>query len=68
METRKNKLISISMILIGYLSIFIDGDATGFVFCLIIGVPLFFSKENYVHGKGTKYYIDENDDIHYIEE
>ena len=67
-KTWKNKLISLAMILTGYLSTFIDEDATGFVFCLIIAVPLFFAKENYIHSTGTKYYIDENDEIHYIDE
>lgn len=44
----KNKLYSIGLILIGIVPILIEGDATALVFFLMIGVPLFFAKENWI--------------------
>lgn len=47
-RTWKNKIYSCLLLLVGYLSTLIDGDATAFVFIATIAVPLFFSKENYI--------------------
>lgn len=45
----KNKLYSIGLMLIGLLSIKLsEGDITVFVFTLLIGLPVFFSKENVI--------------------
>lgn len=41
-RTWKNKVAALAMALVCYLSTFIDGDATAFVFLLFIAVPLFF--------------------------
>lgn len=41
-RTWKNKVVALALALVGYLSTFIDGDATGFVFMMLIAVPLFF--------------------------
>lgn len=41
-----NKLSAIAIIFLGALSVPIEWDATFFIFALIIGVALFFSKEN----------------------
>lgn len=41
-RTWKNKVVALALALLGYLSTFIDGDATGFVFLLFLAVPLFF--------------------------
>ena len=44
----KNKLYAIIFILIGVVPILIDRDGTFFIFALTIGLPLFFSKENWI--------------------
>lgn len=44
----KNKLYSILLMLIGYVSIGIVGDGTAFIFTLFIGLPVFFANENVV--------------------
>lgn len=44
----KNKLYSILLMLIGYVSIKIVGDGTAFIFTLFIGLPVFFANENVV--------------------
>lgn len=49
MKTLKNKLYATVLIILGWLSTLIDGDATAFVFLLMIGVPLFFAKENWIY-------------------
>jgi predicted nucleic acid-binding Zn ribbon protein len=45
-ELLKNKLYALLLVIIGTLSIFIEYDATFFIFALMIGLPLFFAKEN----------------------
>ena len=46
----KNKLYSLAMILIGYISIrLLDGDCTVFILMLMLGIPVFFSKENVIN-------------------
>ncbi len=47
-ELLKNKLYSVAMIFLGALSIPIEYDATVFVFTLMMGLPLFFAKENWI--------------------
>lgn len=42
----KNKLFSVALITVGVLSVLIEYDATIFVFTLMMGIPLFFAKEN----------------------
>lgn len=44
----KNKLYALVLILIGVVPILIERDGTFFVFALTIGLPLFFSKENWI--------------------
>ena len=44
----KNKLVAIALITIGLLVMFLVGDATFLVFAMIIGIPLFFAKKNYI--------------------
>ena len=44
----KNKRMAVALILLGLCSIFIEMDITFFVFSLILGLPLFFAKENWV--------------------
>lgn len=41
-RTWKNKLAAIAMAILGYLSTFIDGDGTGFVFILFFAALIFF--------------------------
>ena len=47
-ELLKNKIYSILFILLGALSILIEYDGTFFIFALVFGLPLFFSKENWI--------------------
>jgi len=46
-ELLKNKLHALLLVIIGTLSIFIEYDGTFFIFALMIGLPLFFAKENW---------------------
>lgn len=46
----KNKIIAVILILLGALSILIlEGEATFFLFTLIVGIVLFFARENWVY-------------------
>lgn len=47
-ELIKNKLYSAALISLGALSIPIEYDVTAFIFTLIMGLPLFFAKENWI--------------------
>lgn len=47
-ELIRNKIYSLLLMIIGFLSISIENDVTVFVFTCIIGVPIFFSKENLI--------------------
>lgn len=47
-DTYKNKLYAFTIIILGVISRIVTGDATFLLLMLIIGVPLFFSKENYI--------------------
>ena len=66
-RTWKNKLISITLILGGYLSMLISGDATFLFFILLIAVPLFFMSESAISEDHAEYYIDEDGILHEIE-
>ncbi len=46
----KNKVYSIGIMLIGSITIPIsEGDCTGFIFTLLIGLPLFFSNKKVIN-------------------
>ena len=47
-RTYKNKAVALGLAGIGYLSTFIDGDATGCAFLMLIAVPLFFARRNHI--------------------
>ena len=47
-ELLKNKLYALILIGIGWLSIIPERDGTFLVFALMLGLPLFFSKKNWV--------------------
>lgn len=47
-ELLKNKIYSLILIGIGALSILIGYDSTFFIFALMIGLPLFFAKKNWI--------------------
>ena len=49
METLKNKLAAIMMIIAGFGPVILDHDATALVFILFIAIPLFFAKENWIY-------------------
>lgn len=44
----KNKLYALLLVIIGALSILIEYDGTFFIFAFMIGIPLFFAKENWI--------------------
>ena len=45
----KNKVYALILMTVGYLSMFIEMDCTGFVFTLLFGLPVFFSNENVIN-------------------
>ena len=47
-ELLKNKLYSLVLIGIGALSVLIEYDGTFFIFALMLGLLLFFAKENWI--------------------
>ena len=47
-RTWKNKVVALSVIFIGRLSLFIDSEGTGLVFLLLLAIPLFFARHNYI--------------------
>lgn len=47
-ETLKNKIFALAIVILGAITILISGDATFFIFSLIPGLYLFFSKENWI--------------------
>ena len=61
-ELLKNKVYSLLFILMGFLSVFIEYDATAFVFTLMFGIPLFFAKENWIIEVGMEIIETDQDD------
>jgi len=47
-ELLKNKLYALLLVIIGVLSIPIEYDGTFFILALMLGLPLFFAKENWI--------------------
>ena len=47
-ELLKNKLYALLLIIIGAVSIPIEYDGTFFILTLMLGLPLFFAKENWI--------------------
>lgn len=47
-RTYKNKICVLILILIGIISTIVSDDATVLVFTLLIGIPLFFVKDNFI--------------------
>lgn len=47
-ELLKNKLYALLLVIIGALSVLIEYDVTFFIFTLMLGLPLFFAKENWI--------------------
>ncbi len=50
---KKNKLFAIVILFLGTLSVLLERDVTFFLFALIIGITLFFSRENYIYGRDS---------------
>ena len=44
----KNKVYSITLMLVGYVSMRLLNDATFFVFTLMFGLPVFFARRNVI--------------------
>lgn len=49
MKNKNNKIVASAFIAFSGIGMLITKDATMFVFSLMIGVPLFFSKRNYIN-------------------
>lgn len=47
-ELLKNKLYAIAIIFLGALSVPIEWDAMFFLFAIMVGLALFFAKENWI--------------------
>ena len=47
-KTLLNKLTALTMLLIGFLMIKLDNDATILIFMLMFAIPLFFAKDNVI--------------------
>lgn len=47
-ETLLNKIVAVVLILIGVLTVYVAKDITFLVTTLIMGIPLFLAKENYI--------------------
>lgn len=47
-RTYKNKLCALALIIIGIGPIYLENDATFMIFALLIGLPLFFAKQNHI--------------------
>lgn len=48
-RTIKNKLYAIILIMLGVITVKIDGDATFLVLALMGGIPLFFARDRVVY-------------------
>lgn len=48
-ELIKNKIYAVVLIVLGTLTVPVEWDATFFLFALMVGFALFFSKENYIY-------------------
>lgn len=47
-NTLKNKIVALLLIIIGFLPVIFDNDATFLVIALFFAIPLFLSKNNYI--------------------
>lgn len=47
-DTRANKLVALVFLFIGIVTVVLSHDVTFFVFSLLIAVPLFFEKRNWI--------------------
>lgn len=47
-RTYKNKLCALALIIVGIGPIYLENDATFMIFALLIGIPLFFAKQNHI--------------------
>ena len=47
-KTATNKLYAVLIVCAGVLSASIDGNGTGLIFGILMGVPLFLAKENVI--------------------
>lgn len=48
-ETWRNKLIAVVILAIGVFTARVSADATFLIFTVLLGVPLFLSKENVIY-------------------
>lgn len=45
---KRNKAYGLMLILCGTTLLLVEKDATALIFCCTIGIPLFFSKKNWI--------------------
>lgn len=48
MKNKKNKLVALGLVATGILAVILVQDDTMLVVSLVIGIPLFFSKDNWI--------------------
>ena len=48
-KTFKNKIFAVALMILGYASTLVDGDATFFVMTIIFGLPLIFAKDSCIN-------------------
>ena len=48
-ETYKNKICALASVIVGIIATFIFKDITVLVFMLLLGIPLFLAKKNYIY-------------------
>ena len=53
-KLNKNRIYAVGLILLGLISIPIVWDITPCLLLFVIGVPLFFTKENMIESRGGK--------------
>ncbi len=66
MNTRKNKIMAVIIMLAGLAAWFVEGDIFYFLFTAIIGIPLFFAKKSIVAEDYADYIIDKDGKIHKV--
>lgn len=47
-RTWQNKFYAVALIMLSSVPAFIDHDATALVMALLVGIPMFFSNENWI--------------------
>lgn len=49
METLKNKVYAIILMVLGFIPVIIEQDATALIFLSVFAIPLFFARRNWIN-------------------